>query len=35
MQSLEKTPFLSPRNLPLWAGLTLGAIVAAMAFWPG
>lgn len=35
MQLLEKAPFFSPRNLPLWAGLTFCAIVAAMAFWPG
>jgi hypothetical protein len=29
MQELQKTPFLSPRNVPLWAGLTLALIVLA------
>lgn len=29
MQELRKTPFLSPRNVPLWAGLTLALVVLA------
>ena len=35
MQTPEKTPFLSPRNLPLWAGVALVGIVAAMVAWLG
>lgn len=35
MKTLEKTPFLSPRNLPLWAGVAMVAIVAAMVAWLG
>ena len=29
----DKTHFLSPRNVPLWAGLTLALIFAAMIVW--
>jgi hypothetical protein len=29
MQELQKTPFLSPRNVPLWAGLVLALIILA------
>lgn len=35
MTAPEKTPFLSPRNLPLWAGLAGVAIFAAMIAWLG
>ena len=35
MPPLEKTPFLSPRNLPFWAGVIFVAIVAAMVVWLG
>ena len=29
MQELQKTPFLSPRNVPVWAGVALVLIVLA------
>ncbi len=29
----EKTPFLSPRNVPLWAGLVLTLIVIGLIVW--
>jgi hypothetical protein len=32
---LPKVPFLSPRNVPLWGGVTLVVIVAAMIAWLG
>lgn len=35
MQTLDKAPFLSPRNLPLWAGLVMVGIFAAMVVWLG
>ena len=28
-----KTPFFSPRNVPLWAGLVLVAIVGGLVQW--
>ena len=33
MTPLDKAPFLSPRNLPLWAGVVLVLIVVAMILW--
>lgn len=33
LQDPPKTPFLSPRNVPLWAGLALSLAVAAMVMW--
>jgi len=30
MTPIEKTPFFSPRNVPLWAGLVMAAIFAAL-----
>ena len=27
----EKTPFLSPRNVPLWASLFLAAVIGCLA----
>jgi len=35
MAPLEKAPFLSPRNLPFWAGVVFVGIVAAMIAWLG
>jgi hypothetical protein len=35
MQPLEKAPFLSPRNLPFWAGVAFVVIAAAMVVWLG
>jgi hypothetical protein len=35
MPELETVPFFSPRNVPLWAGVTMVAIVVAMVFWLG
>jgi hypothetical protein len=29
------TPFLSPRNLPFWAGVTVVVIIFAMVSWLG
>ena len=29
MSPLDRTPFFSPRNVPLWAGLVMAAIFAA------
>ena len=34
MTPLEKTPFLSPRNVPLWVGLIMAAIFAVLMFGP-
>ena len=33
MNELQKTPFLSPRNVPLWAGGALVLIVIALVAW--
>ena len=33
MQPLDKAPFLSLRNLPLWAGVALLLVFAAMVVW--
>lgn len=33
MTELPKTPFLSPRNVPLWAGLALIVAVVAIVLW--
>ncbi len=33
MPELPKTPFFSPRNVPLWAGLALVAAAVAMIGW--
>lgn len=33
MSPLDKTPFLSPRNVPLWAGLVLVLIVVGLIVW--
>jgi hypothetical protein len=35
LPDLPKVPFLSPRNVPLWAGLVLVVIVLAMIRWLG
>jgi hypothetical protein len=32
MTPIEKTPFLSARNVPLWAGLGLTAVFAILMF---
>jgi hypothetical protein len=32
MSESEKTPFLSPRNVPLWMGVFLALVVAVMVF---
>jgi hypothetical protein len=32
MTPIEKTPFLSPRNVPLWVGLIMAAIFAVLMF---
>jgi hypothetical protein len=32
MTPIEKTPFFSPRNVPLWAGLVMVAIFGALIF---
>ena len=32
MTPIEKTPFLSARNVPLWAGLSFAAIFAILMF---
>jgi hypothetical protein len=33
MTDPQKTPFFSPRNVPLWAGAALVAAVMAMVWW--
>lgn len=33
MDPFEKTPFLSPRNVPLWAGVVMALIIAGLIFW--
>lgn len=33
MTEFPKTPFLSPRNVPLWAGLVLILAVAGIVLW--
>ncbi len=33
MTEFPKTPFLSPRNVPLWAGLVLILAVVAIVLW--
>lgn len=33
MQQLEKTPWYSPRNVPLWAGLALALVIGAGMLW--
>jgi len=33
MTELPKTPFLSPRNVPLWAGVALIVAVVAIVLW--
>jgi hypothetical protein len=36
MTAIDKTPFFSPRNVPLWVGLVMAAIFAALMIWaPG
>jgi hypothetical protein len=32
MTPVENTPFLSPRNVPLWVGLVMAAIFAVLMF---
>ena len=34
MQPLERTPFLSLRNVPLWVGLVMISILAGLMVWP-
>lgn len=34
MPDPDKTPFLSLRNVPLWMGLAIAGVVAAMVIWP-
>lgn len=33
MTEFPKTPFLSPRNVPLWAGMVLILAVVAIVLW--
>lgn len=33
MNELEKTPFFSPRNVPLWGGVLLVLVVIALVVW--
>ncbi len=35
MPELETTPFFSPRNVPLWAGVVFVLIVIGMVVWLG
>jgi hypothetical protein len=34
MSAPDKTPFLSPRNVPLWMGLALAIVVGVMIVLP-
>ena len=33
MSEFPKTPFLSPRNVPLWAGAVMAAAIAGLILW--
>lgn len=33
MDPTEKTPFLSPRNVPLWVGVVMVLIIIAIIVW--
>jgi hypothetical protein len=35
MTPLENTPFLSPRNVPLWFGVAMVAILVGLIAWFG
>lgn len=33
MPEFDKTPFLSPRNVPFWAGVTFVALIIGLVIW--